>query len=97
MAIVLSPILPFISEELYTTLTKNESVHLETWPEVSETLLDDALITDMTFVRSFAEVAHRVRKELKLKVRQPLAKVIISRKKTMNYIHEENKELYDAL
>ncbi len=97
LAVILSPFMPFITEELYTNLTKGESVHLESWPVLGETLFDDKLISDIQLVRSIAEAAHRVRKELKLKVRQPLAKVVISRSKSMKYSHEPNTALYDAL
>lgn len=97
LSIVISPILPFITEELYTLLTKNPSVHLESWPEISETLFDSDLVVDMQKVRAYAEVAHRVRKELKLKVRQPLAKVIISRSKAQKYNHQDYQESYNEL
>ena len=35
LTIILSPILPFITELIYTNLTGEESVHLSNWPEIS--------------------------------------------------------------
>ncbi len=78
LSIVISPFLPFITEEIFTQLTREKSVHLSNWPDMSTLELDQKLITDMALVRSICEVGHRVRKELKIKVRQPLASVVIS-------------------
>lgn len=97
LSIILSPFMPFLPEEIYTYLTKKESVHLETWPVVDTALLESTLTSDMQKVRAFVEVGHRVRKELKLKVRQPLAQVKIFIPASMGYAIEENKEKYNVL
>ncbi len=72
LSIILSPILPFITEEIYTDLTGEESVHMASWP-LLELKSEDRVIADMQFVREIVEIAHRVRKESKIKLRQPLA------------------------
>jgi len=79
LSIILSPFLPFISEEIYTNLTGNESVHLEKWPDISSKFKfqNSKLLEEMKKVREIVEVGHRVRKELKIKVRQPLSSVEI--------------------
>ncbi len=77
LSIVLSPFLPFITEEIYVNLTGKESVHLSQWPTELSLPFDNKLIKDMELVRRIVEVGHRVRKELKIKVRQPLAKAEI--------------------
>ncbi len=97
LSIIISPFMPYISEELYTSLSKGESVHLESWPEIDNLAYDDELAADMGMVRSIVEVGHRVRKELKLKVRQPLAKVIIKHSKIRKYNHTDNIEKYNQL
>jgi isoleucyl-tRNA synthetase len=79
LAIILSPFLPFLTEEIYTNLTGQESVHLENWPDISSKFTlrvggqSSKLFEQMAMVRKVVEVGHRVRKELKFKVRQPLA------------------------
>jgi isoleucyl-tRNA synthetase len=93
--IVLSPIMPFVTEEMYTNLTGNESVHLTFWPEVKEP--DMEIIKDMVYVRQMVEAGHRVRKENKLKVRQPLASVTIKVIKTAIPGVPEGKEQYNKL
>lgn len=97
LSIVLSPFMPFLPEEIYTQLTGKESVHLETWPMFTHIRFNEALNTDMQKVRQFVEVGHRVRKELKLKVRQPLAKVTITHAKDIKYSLAENLDNYNML
>lgn len=74
---LLAPFVPFISEEMFVNLTEEESVHLQNYPLKDESLLDKKLIDDMSFVRSIVELGHAKRRELNIKVRQPLAKFII--------------------
>jgi isoleucyl-tRNA synthetase len=95
LCVILSPIMPFITEEMYTQLTGNESVHLTFWPEVGEP--DMELIKDIVYVRSMVEAGHRVRKENKLKVRQPLASVTIKVIKSAKPGIQEGREQYNQL
>lgn len=73
---LLAPFMPFISEEMFKNLTDKESVHLEEFPEEDSNLLDNVLIKDMGVVRKIAEVVHAKRKEVGIKLRQPLASLI---------------------
>lgn len=79
---IISPVMPHISESMYQNLkTDNdpESVHLTFWPISSEKMIDRKLSEKMDNVRDIVEMAHSLRKENSLKVRQPLAKLIIDR------------------
>lgn len=96
LSIVLSPFMPFISEQMYTTLTSKESVHLTEWPS-STNQVDKKLIHDMKIVREIAEAGHRVRKENKLKVRQPLANVNISLPAGKKLLHTEFIDDYSTM
>ena len=70
----IAPLTPFISETIFKNLTKAESVHLQDWPQMNSALLDSKLESEMqTKVRRLAEIAHSLRKEVKLPVRQVLA------------------------
>lgn len=73
LSLLLAPIAPFISEAMYQNLTGEESVHLVTWPTVSEEKIDEVLIADMHVVRKAVEIGHAKRKETGIKVRQPLS------------------------
>ncbi|MBI2195754.1 MAG: class I tRNA ligase family protein, partial [Candidatus Levybacteria bacterium] len=73
---LLSPIAPFISEEIFRNLAGEESVHLELWPE--EKNFDKELISQMELVRKIVEMGHSQRKENNIRVRQPLSTITYS-------------------
>jgi isoleucyl-tRNA synthetase len=72
---VMAPLSPFISEEMFKTLTGEESVHLQEFPKGDKSLLDKELISGMKLVRQIVEMGHSKRKENSIKLRQPLAKI----------------------
>ena len=47
---LLHPVMPFITEEIYTTLTDGESITISSWPEYFENLADSKAEKDMEFV-----------------------------------------------
>jgi isoleucyl-tRNA synthetase len=69
-----SSLLPMISEEIFTTLTGKESVHLEMFPDL-KVKADLALIDQMERVRAACTAALYIRNETGIRVRQPLASV----------------------
>lgn len=86
---LLAPITPFLAESIFLNLTNKESVHLEFWPTFDNSRINNPLERQMEKIRKIVEVGHAKRKELAIKVRQPLAKAIITIK--------EGEELIDAL
>lgn len=68
---ILAPFVPFVSDMIFTNLTKHESVHLQEWPQAWESNND--LEIQMKDVRIIAEAIHAKRKELNIAVRVPLA------------------------
>ncbi len=72
---LLAPFTPFLAEEIYRNLTGEESVHLSDWPTVGK--IDLKLHEDMQLIRKICELGHAIRKEQKIKVRQPLSKFSI--------------------
>ena len=72
---VLAPIAPFISEEIFRNLTGEESVHLTDWPKFDESLINQDLEHGMTWIREVVELAHAVRKDKAIKVKQPIKRI----------------------
>lgn len=73
---LIAPFMPFLAEEIYQRLScedKKESVHLETWPEMSVGL--STVLEDMDIARQIVEVALAQRAQSGIKVRQPLAEL----------------------
>jgi len=81
---LLAPTMPFLAEELYQNLVAGHqaeasvSVHLDTWPEAQEALIDDDLNRDMALVMRLASLGHAARNKANRKVRQPLAEAAFS-------------------
>lgn len=72
---VTAPFVPFISDAIYSNLRMDgpESVHLCFYPEYLEKCRDEKLEEAMVAVQAVVSLGHGLRKEHKLKVRQPLA------------------------
>lgn len=75
LSLVMAPFTPFLSEELYRKLTGRESVHLELWPEAGHT--NEKVIADMAFAREVINQGLSQRAAARIKVRQPLSKVLV--------------------
>lgn len=74
-----APIAPFVTEEIYRNLSKEESVHLANWPEkkiLRET--DTKILKEMEEVRKIVEKVHALRKAAGISLRQPLARADIT-------------------
>jgi isoleucyl-tRNA synthetase len=74
---VLSPILPFVTDQLWRTLVLDgpESVHLAGWPEVAEP--DRALLAEIAEVRRVVELGRQARSTSGIKLRQPLRRLVV--------------------
>ncbi|MDP2806756.1 MAG: isoleucine--tRNA ligase, partial [bacterium] len=79
---LMAPIMPFWAEEMYQNLVRSvdasapESIHLTAYPEADEKRTDQKLSQEMAVVRKVVSLGHAARKEAKLKVRQPLARLL---------------------
>jgi len=80
---LMAPFAPFLSDELYLCLTGADagdvaaSVHLSDFPEARETDVDEALEERMELVRLIVSLGRAVREKERLKVRQPLSRVLV--------------------
>ena len=77
---MICPIAPFISEEIYTKLTDEESVNLSDYPVCDESMINESLEEKMDLVIELISYARNIREEAKIKVRQPISEVIFEEK-----------------
>jgi isoleucyl-tRNA synthetase len=75
---LLAPFVPFISEEIYTNLTGEESVHLSDWPMAHKELIDEKLEEETIKARQIVESVHALRKQSEVKVRIPIREMTYS-------------------
>jgi isoleucyl-tRNA synthetase len=75
---VAAPLLPLTTEEVWRGLTGGRSVHLSDWPSADDLPANDALVSAMDEVRQVCSSALSLRKANKLRVRLPLARLIVA-------------------
>ena len=75
---VAAPLLPLVTDSVYTGLTGATSVHLEAWPDGTSLPSDPDLVRAMDRVREVCSVALSVRKTHGRRVRLPLASLTVS-------------------
>ena len=84
---IVAPFIPFMAEAIYLQLKTEgdpESVHLCEYPKADPALRDHELEREMDATQVVVSNAHALRKEQKLKVRQPLKKAhVITADKTL--------------
>ncbi len=80
---LLAPFIPFMTEAMYQNLVRSirpqayDSVHHTAWPRADEATLDESLLEQMALARQIASLGLSARNSAGLKVRQPLAKVLV--------------------
>lgn len=83
ISILSAPIAPFFADFLFQNLNKitkkhqEESVHLVLYPEVNNQAIDAALEERMAIAQTISSLVLSLRKNEKIKVRQPLSKILI--------------------
>ena len=81
---LMAPLAPFLSEEIYQNLVcavdRNapNSVHLAEYPKADQTLLDQQLMEATRLAMRIASMGRGARSKAGIKVRQPLARVVVN-------------------
>ena len=80
---LMAPLAPFVAEEMYQNLVCSvdpsapDSVHLSEFPVADESLVDQPLMEATQLAMKLASMGRAARSKAGLKVRQPLAKVLV--------------------
>ena len=85
---LLHPAMPFITEEIYTTLTEGESITISAWPEYSEAMKAEKAEKDMSYIIEAIKGLRNVRAEMNV---PPSRKA-----KVIGYVNEEAKDAFKA-
>ncbi|RKN06097.1 isoleucine--tRNA ligase [Streptomyces radicis] len=81
---LMAPMVPFVTERVWQDLVvpvtpgAPDSVHLASWPEAEQTLVDPDLSQDMLLVRRLVELGRATRAESGVKTRQPLSRALVA-------------------
>ncbi|SHJ57415.1 isoleucine--tRNA ligase [Tepidibacter formicigenes] len=77
---MVAPFAPYISEEIYKNLTGEFSVHLSEYPRANKELIDLKVEEKMDLVKNLVTLGRASRETVRIKVRQPIQKVLIDGK-----------------
>lgn len=97
VCVLISPIAPFISDEIFTDLNKVsknieiESVHLADFPSYKEENIDLALEERVELSRKATSMILALRRKANIKVRQPLNKILVP------VLNEQLKEQFESV
>lgn len=81
--VILHPISPFITEYLYHSMFRNQSILEQTWPQSNDNLVDDDLENEFKSLQIIISQSNSARMKGKLKRRWPLKSAYV-------YIDEQN-------
>ncbi len=74
---LMAPVAPFFSDRLFRDLTGEKSVHLADFPVADKAAIDKDLEERMRIAQVLTSLALSLRKKANIKVRQPLAKMLV--------------------
>lgn len=74
----IAPFTPILAEFIYKNLTEKESVHLENFPQLDNSLSNEKLNVQIDTIRNIINLGRKLRAQSNIKVRQPLRKIKIS-------------------
>lgn len=99
---IAAPFIPFLSDAIYQNLRSPEmpeSVHLCDYPAYHQETRDLALEDSMAAVQTIVSLGHGLRKEHKLKVRQPLprAHVVSDDARILHFLQDQQHLIADEL
>ena len=80
VTLMMAPLTPFITERVWQDMFVSgavESVHLASWPEIDEQLIDDRLSGQVAQVRRLVELGRAARAEAAVRTRQPLGRALV--------------------
>ncbi|MGB8489430.1 MAG: isoleucine--tRNA ligase [Bacteroidales bacterium] len=99
ISMLAAPVAPFYMDRLFTDLNgitgryKEESVHLTLFPGFDEKLIDRDLEERMDIAQKVSSMILGLRRKVSIKVRQPLAKIMVPAEKSFRDKFEAVKDL----
>ena len=80
---LMAPFMPFLSESVYQNLVRKVdanaalSVHMASWPAVTETHCNESLLQDIEVVQQVVGLGRTARNDTGRRVRQPLSRLLV--------------------
>src|SRR5699024_6766957 len=80
ITLLMAPIVPFLTDHVWSALRRPgaaDSVHLASWPEYHEDLIDPELSRNMALARRLVELGRSARVDSAVRTRQPLGRALV--------------------
>ncbi|MBE0433745.1 isoleucine--tRNA ligase [candidate division WOR-3 bacterium] len=98
---LIAPIMPFLAEEIYQNLVvrvdkdarPRSSVHLGDFPVPDPALIDEELEREVSMIRTIVSLGRAARNKVNIKIRQPLAEMIVKMPDGALELAEDDKEI----
>ncbi len=80
---LMAPFVPFLAENVYQNLVRRadadepESVHMASWPEADDTLLDNELLFAVDVVQKAVGLGRAARSKSGVRTRQPISRLLV--------------------
>ncbi len=98
---LIAPMTPFLADTIYRNLAPKsspDSVHLDDFPQPDSSLIDDDLDKAIRLAMRIASLGRAARSKGKIKVRQPLARVIVrARPEEAQYLNTITDQVLEEL
>lgn len=99
---VAAPFVPFLTESIYLKLKTNKdpkSIHLCDFPAYNQRVRHEILEKEMELIQTAVSMGHALRKEHKVKVRQPLSKAVVlsSKREDLDLLQRQQHLIKDEL
>ncbi|WP_028647767.1 isoleucine--tRNA ligase [Nocardiopsis sp. CNT312] len=80
VTLLMAPVVPFLTDHVWSALRRPDapdSVHLASWPQAREDLIDPELSERMALTRRLVELGRSARVDSAMRTRQPLARALV--------------------
>ena len=94
---LLHPYMPFVTEEIYCTLTGEESVMIADWPVFKDELVFAGEEKDIDVIKEAVRGVRNIRTEMNVPPSRKAAAYVVSEKDDIRKIFEESTKLFEKL
>ena len=94
---LLHPYMPFVTEEIYCTLTGDESIMIAPWPVYSEERNFEKESNDVDIIKEAVRAIRTVRADMNVPPSRKAAVYVVSEKEEIRRVFEESKTFFSTL
>ena len=94
---LLHPYMPFITEEIYCTLTDEESIMISSWPEFNEEYQFNEEADKVDIIKEAVRAIRNIRTEMNVPPSKKAGVIVVSDKEEVRKVFEESNAFFGTL